>query len=324
MSTVLKRFSLVGVAALLTVSAVGCGTGPAKAGSAAIVGGQTIDLKTVQDRTIAVLKKEPAAQQWQQQGKLDQVSRWVLADEIIHKIVEHAAQRENIKVDETKVYDAVQERGGPDEASKRSVQDATTIHRKQRDALVLGELARRNLATLEITIDFFQVKGPKEAKEKAEEAAADPAKFAKFVQEAPRSASGQQLAATDRKVRVSQNAPLVSTMLWGVKPGTVVAFPGDQQQASWMVALVKERNTVPAMPGEEELADGVTPQVLGAFGMRIAQFHAADLGIEINPRYGVWDPTGPADENNLTSPTVVAKAGERAGFVGVTSTQKKS
>jgi hypothetical protein len=321
-STVLKRFSLVGVAVALL--ATGCGTGPAKAGSAAIVGDQVIDLKTVQDRTIAVLKKEPGAQQLQDQGKLDQISRWVLADEITHKIVEHAAQRENIKVDETKVYDAVQERGGPEEAAKRSVQDAGTIHRFQRDALILGELARRNLSTLEITIDFFQVKDPKEAKEKAEEAAADPEKFAKFVQEAPRTASGQQASATDLKLRVSKNAPLVRTMLWGVKPGTVVAFSADQQQASWTVALVKERNTVSATPGEEDLADRVDPQLLGEFGMRIAQFHAADLGIEINPRYGVWDPTGPTAADVSGGPTVVANAGERAGFVGVTSARKKS
>ena len=103
MSTVLKRFSLVGVAVALL--ATGCGTGPAKAGSAAIVGGQAINLETVQGRTITVLKKEPAAQQMQDQGKLDQVSRLVLADEITHKIADHAAQRENITVDETKVYD---------------------------------------------------------------------------------------------------------------------------------------------------------------------------------------------------------------------------
>jgi len=312
-STVLKRFSLVGVAVALL--ATGCGTGPAKAGSAAIVGGQAIELQTVQDRTITVLKKEPAAQQMQDQGKLDQVSRLVLADEITHKIAEYAGQRENITVDETKVYDAIQERGGPEEASKQSEHDATTIHRRQRDAMIMGELARRNLSTLEVTIDFFQVKDPKEAKEKAKEATADPAKFAKFVQEAPRTSSGQQASGTGQKVRVSENASLVHTMLWGVKPGTVVAFPADEQQASWMVALVKERNTVSATPGEDELADRMDPQLLAAFGLRIAQFHAADLGIEVNPRYGVWDPTGA---------TVVGSAGEQAGYVGVTSNQKKS
>ncbi|WP_053731654.1 hypothetical protein [Nocardia sp. NRRL S-836] len=313
MSTVLKRFSLVGVAVALL--ATGCSAGPAKAGSAAIVGGQAIDLKTVQDRTITVLKKEPAAQQMQDQGKLDQVSRLVLADEITHRIAEYAAQRENITVDETKVYDAVKERGGPEEASKQSEQDPTTIYRRQRDAMVMGELARRNLSTLEITIDFFQVKDPKEAKDKAREAAADPAKFARFVQEAPRTSSGQQASATNQKVRVSENASLVHTMLWGVKPGTVVAFPADEQQASWMVALVKSRDTVPATPGEDELADRMDPRLLAAFGLRIAQFHAADLDIEVNPRYGVWDPTGA---------TVVGKAGEQAGFVGVSAAQKKS
>ncbi|MFC3898234.1 hypothetical protein ACFOWZ_42780 [Lentzea rhizosphaerae] len=313
MSTVLKRFSLVGVAVALL--ATGCGTGPAKASSAAIVGGQSIGLGTVQDRTVKVLKKEPAAQQMQDQGKLDQVSRLVLADEITHKIAEHAAQRENITVDETKVYDAVQEKGGPEAAAKQSEQDETTIYRRQRDVLVMGELARRNLSTLEVVIDFFQVKDPKEAKEKAAEVVADSSKMAKFVQEAPRTTGGQQASATNQKVRVTENPSLVHTMLWGVKPGTVVAFPADEQQSSWMVALVKERNKLSATPGEEDLAERIDPRLLAAFGLRIAQYLAADLNIEVNPRYGVWDPT---------DATVVGSAGERAGFVGVASTKNKS
>jgi hypothetical protein len=314
-STVLKRFSLVGVAALFTVSAVGCGTGPAKAGSAAIVGGQAINLETVQERTITVLKKEPAAQQMQDQGKLDQVSRLVLADEITHKIAEYAAQRENITVDETKVYDAVQEKGGPEAAAKQSEQDASTIYRRQRDVLVMGELAKRNLSTLEVVIDFFQSKDPKEAKEKAAEVAADPSKMSRFIQEAPRTTGGQQASATNQRVRVTENPSLVHTTLWGVKPGTVVAFPADEQQSSWMVALVKERNRVSPVPGEDDLAERIDPRLLAAFGLRIAQFHAADLEIEVNPRYGVWDPT---------DATVVGNTGERAGFVGVTATKNKS
>ena len=313
MSTVLKRFSLVGVAVALL--ATGCGTGPAKASSAAIVGGQSIGLSTVQDRTVTVLKKEPAAQQMQDQGKLDQVSRLVLADEITHKIAEYAAQRENITVDETKVYDAVQEKGGPEAAAKQSEQDETTIYRRQRDVLVMGELARRNLSTLEVVIDFFQSKDPKEAKEKAAEVAADASKMSRFIQEAPRTTGGQQASATNQKVRVTENPSLVHTMLWGVKPGTVVAFPADEQQSSWMVALVKERNKVSPVPGEDDLSERIDPRLLAAFGLRIAQFLAADLEIEVSPRYGVWDPT---------DATVVGNAGERAGFVGVTATKNKS
>ncbi|MDX3658545.1 hypothetical protein PV646_14660 [Streptomyces sp. ID05-26A] len=313
MSTVLKRFSLVGVAVALL--ATGCGTGPAKAGSAAIVGDQTVNLETVQERTVKVLKKEPAAQQMQGQGKLDQVSRLVLADEINHKIAERAGQLENITVDETKVYDAIAEKGGAEAASKQSEQDETTIHRHQRDVLVMGELARRNLSTLQIVIDFFQVQDPKEAKEKAAEVAADSSKMARFVQEAPRTTGGQQASATGQKVRVTENPSLVHTMLWGVKPGTVVAFPADEQQSSWMVALVKERNKVSPVPGEEDLIERIDPQLLAAFGLRIAQFLTADQKIEVNPRYGVWDPT---------NAQVVGSAGERAGYVGVSTTKNKS
>ncbi|GLY52678.1 hypothetical protein [Lentzea sp. NBRC 102530] len=313
MSTVLKRFSLVGVAVALL--ATGCGTGPDKAGSAAIVGGETIGLQTVQDRTVKVLKKEPAAQQMQDQGKLDQVSKLVLADEITHQIAAAAAQRENITVDETKVYDAIKEKGGPEAAAKQSEHDETTIYRRQRDVLVMGELARRNLSTLQVEIDFFQVQDPKEAKEKAAEVAADSSKMSRFIQEAPRTAGGQQASGTNQKVRVTENPSLVHTMLWGVKPGTVVAFPADEQQSSWMVALVKERSTVSPTPGEEDLIERIDPQLLAAFGLRIAQYLTADTAIEVNPRYGVWDPT---------NAQVVGNAGERGGYVGVSTTKNKS
>ena len=135
MSTVLKRFSLVGVAVALL--ATGCGTGPAKAGSAAIVGGQAITLKTVQERTVTVLNKEPGAKEARDRGqlKLDGISREVLANEVLHKLVEEAARRENIRVDETKVYDAVQQAGGAEAASSQSIHDATNINRFVRDTI---------------------------------------------------------------------------------------------------------------------------------------------------------------------------------------------
>ncbi|MEV6244291.1 hypothetical protein [Lentzea sp. NPDC051838] len=313
MSTVLKRFSLVGVAVALL--ATGCGTGPAKAGSAAIVGGQAIELKTVQDRTTTVLKKEPAAQQMQDQGKLGDVSRFVLGDEIRHKMIEHAAQRENITVDETKVYDAIQERGGPEAASQQSEQDASTIHRYIRDLLVASELARRNITTLEVTIDFFQTKSITEAKEKAAEVAADAAKMDEFIQGAGRNTSGAQQSAKNQKVRVSETPSLVTSPLWAAKPGTVVAFQLGEQEATSIVALVRDRRSVAPTPGEDNIVDSVDPQLLATFGQRIAQYLAADLSIEINPRYGVWDPV-----KNAMSPN----KGELGGYFGPTTTKNKS
>ncbi|MFS8102055.1 hypothetical protein LFM09_33500 [Lentzea alba] len=313
MSTVLKRFSLVGVAVALL--ATGCGTGPAKAGSAAIVGGEAIKLQTVQDRTVTVLKKEPAAQQWHEQGKLDQVSRLVLTDEITHKIVEHAAKRENITVDENKVYDSIREAGGAEAASKQSEQDPSTIHRFTRDILTMGELARRNLSTLQITVDFLFVKDLKEAKEKAQQVAADSSKMKEFIESAPRNTSGAAQSGSNQKVRVTENPTLATTPLWAAKPGTVIAFQLDEQAATSMVALVKERNTVPAVPGEDDLAERVDPKLLADFGKRIAQYLAADLAIELNPRYGVWDPI---------LPSVKPSVGELSGFMAAAATKNKS
>ncbi len=315
MSTVLKRFSLAGVAALLAVSVVGCGSGPAKAGSAAIVGGEAIDLKTVQDRTITVLKKEPDVQQMKEQGKLDQISRLVLSDEILHRIAEYAAQRENITVDQNKVYDTVEQAGGAEAASKVSINDPTNIHRAVHDSLVMAELARRTLPTLEVTIDYVQVKDPKEAKEMAEQVAVDPAKMTEFVQAARRNTGGEQQSGTDKKVRVTEFPSLAASPLWAAKPGTVVAFQLDPQASTSMVALVKDHRSLSPVPGEDDIADRVDPKVLYDFGKRVAQYVAADLSMEINPRYGVWDPV-----ETQVKPT----SGERKGFMAPVATKNKS
>jgi hypothetical protein len=312
-STVLKRFSLVGVAVALLAG--GCGTGPGKAGSAAIVGGEAIDLKTVQDRTITVLKKEPDVQQMKEQGKLDQISRLVLSDEILHKIAEYAAQRENITVDQNKVYDTVEQAGGAVALSTQSINDPTNIHRAVHDSLVMAELARRNLSTLEVTIDYVQVKDPKEAKEMAEQVAADPAKMTEFVQAARRNTGGEQQSAADKKVRVTEYPSLAASPLWAAKPGTVVAFQLDPQASTSMVALVKEHTSLPPVPGEDNLADRVDPKVLFDFGKRIGQYVAADLPMEINPRYGVWDPI---------DTKVKAVSGEATGFMAPVAVKNKS
>ncbi|MGW4211666.1 SurA N-terminal domain-containing protein [Lentzea sp. NPDC004789] len=315
MSTVLKRFSLVGVAVALL--ATGCGTGPAKAGSAAIVGDQAITLETVQDRTVRVLNKEPGAKQARDRGqfKLEQISRAVLANEILHRFAENAAQRENITVDETKVYDVVQQAGGPEAASADSLNDATNIHRQVRDGLIFAELARRNLATLQVTMDFVSVKDPKEARKMAEQVAADPAKMEEFIQAAPRSTQGSQLSGRDQQLRISENASLAGTPLWAVKPGTVVVFKTNDQSATSEVALVKDRKTLPAVPGEDDIADRADPKLLFDFGKRIAQYLAADLSMEVNPRYGVWDPI-----DTMVKPS----EGELSGFIGPVATKNKS
>ena len=314
MSTVLKRFSLVGVAVALL--ATGCGTGPAKAGSAAIVGGETIDLATLQDRTVKLLKEKPGAQQAWDQGrlKLDEVSRAVLSDEVLHQVVQTAAQRANITIDEKRVYDVVDQEGGPEVLSAQGIHDPSNIHRWVRDVMIMSEVGRRHLRTLQMTIDFVMVKDPKDAREMAKQIAADPAKMAEFVEAAPRNTSGAQQAGTDQKVSVVEYPSLAGAPLWAAKPGTVLAFQLSQEASTSMVALVKERKTVSPAPGEDNTSD-VDEKVLSDYGKRISQYLVEDLKIDVNPRYGVWDPI---------ETMVKASTGELAGFMAPAATKNKS
>lgn len=288
MRTVQRRFTLFGAAVALLVA--GCGTGPSEIGSAAIVGDTVLPLEQVQQRLDVVLKKEPEAQKMHDEHKLDTVARQLVTLGVQHQLIELAAQREGVTVSEEAVTESVDQAGGAGLASQNTVYDEATFRERARDQLLLVELAREYVDKMEVTFDYFFAKDGDEAVQKAKQVAADPAKMAEFVAGAPRSPEGQKLAESGQTVRSAESPQAAQSPLFGVKPGTVVAFAPDPGSAQWLVAHVTDRKT-DVRPSGESSTEQLTPQLLEQIGLRLLETLAGNPEIRINPRYGVWDAT---------------------------------
>ncbi|GAB2874878.1 SurA N-terminal domain-containing protein [Lentzea nigeriaca] len=287
MSTVLKRFSLVGVAVAL-LAATGCGTGPNQPGVAVIVGSESISLDTVQQRVNAMLKEKPNARQQLEQGKLDLTSRDIVTEELTRKLVRIAAEREGVSVGEDAIEKVIDRAGGVDTL----VREPQVYHTREtvrdwvHDVLLRVELGKRFVNKLNIEIDFFYAKDRKEAEAAAKEIAADPAKMKEHLQAAPPDSSGQPTASSDVKLRASeQAAELLTTPVFGAQEGSVVAFGLQGANSNWVVAQVKKRGMVASAPD----TDG-TSKVTADFGLRMALFLTSDVPVTVSPRYGLWDP----------------------------------
>ncbi len=288
MRTVQRRFTLVVAAAALLVA--GCSSGPGQVGSAAIIGDTVIPLELVQQRLDTVLKKEPEAQKLHEQHKLDQVSRQLVTLAVQHELIERAARREGVTVSEAAVNESVDNAGGAEAASQNTVYDAATFRERAKDQLLLVELARKYVDKMEVTFDYFFTRDGQDAIAKAKEIAADPAKMAGYVKSGPQGPEGQQLAKIGQKVRSAESPQAAGSPLFGVEPGTVVAFPPDPGSAQWLVAYVTDRDDDAKKSGDSS-TEQLTPQLLEQIGQRLVLRLAGDPEIRVSPRYGTWDTT---------------------------------
>lgn len=308
-----RRSTLLGAfGAVVGVLLAGCGSGPAQASSAAIVGDVSIPLERVQNQIDVVLKKEPAAQEYQRQRTLDaQVSQPIVTLAVQHELIAAAAKREGITVDENAVTQVVDSLGGAELASQRTVNDPATFRQRVRDQLMEIELGRKYADKLEVTFDYFLTKDSQDAITKAKLVAADPAKMEQFVKDSSQSAAGGQ-AELKAKITSAASPQIAQTMLFGVKPGTVVAFPPSPDNARWMVAYVRDRKT-DAKPSGDSSVSQLTPDVLLGIGQRVIQPLAEEIQVKVNPRYGVWDMT--------LMKVVPAKEAGTAGFQATARTK---
>ncbi|GDY29874.1 hypothetical protein GTS_15070 [Gandjariella thermophila] len=298
------RFLVTAVAAAVGALLAGCGSGPSQATSAVIVGNTAVSLDIVQQRVDAVLAKEPAAQQLQQQHKLDQVSRQVVQMAVWHELARQGAAREGITVDENQVSQLVDQAGGAEQASRGTIYDATTFRDRARDQLIMMQLGRKYLNRLTVTFDITQVGSRQAAVDKARQLAAQPDQAARVLQ--ADQAAGVP-AATNQKLTAAA-APSYALPLFGVRPGTVVAYSPQGDTSQWIVALVRDRHVDPATPandGSVSPQEQQDPKQLAQVGLRMLAPLGDELGIRINPRYGLWDPVGME---------VAPSAGEAEGF----------
>lgn len=267
----------------------GCGSGPSQVGSAFIIGtgadSVAVGVAEIQQRVRDVLEKEPEVRkQIQEQNQLDEVTRSMVTLQLRHELVNRIAAREGLRFDEAQVTELVNKQGGAAAASKSTLYTEHTYRERARDQLLLAELGRKYIDNLTIKFDYVQVDTREKALRVAEEMAKSAEAAGTYVSSHP-----TLRGATDQVLSAWEDPQLARQPFFGVKPGTVTAFPMDESQRSWLVAYVKERNTTPKADQPKEPKE-LDPRLLEGIGVRMLAPFAAEYGVRLNPRYGTWDP----------------------------------
>lgn len=303
MSSVIPRpgrlFVALAAAGLLLT---GCGTGPGQPGAAAVVGGETIPVSEVQTWFDGLLAAEQEVKpQLQAQGQMDDVARNIATLSVRAKLAELAAREENITIPDRRVSEEIAALGGAEAATQGQIYTPQNFREGVRSQLIVTELGRKYADRLAVTFDYTQATTRADAEQKARRMATSAEEARKVLAE---DAAAGLPAMESQRLRAAEtpqsNALAAATPLFAADPGTVLAFQG-QQAGQWLVARVTERRTdargsAPA-PMDQQTLQGLGTQLLALTGDRV--------GVELSPRYGVWDPIAVATAPN---------EGETTGF----------
>ena len=300
------RRAVLGVGAGVVAASVligGCGTG--QFGAAAFVNGTEITQGQVHDQLVTVLDKEgPQARAQLVAGRqLDDVSRKILTLRIRHQLLDIAARRTGVTVDQAQVNRLIKEVGGAQEASKGTIFDANSYRERATDRLLLVALGRSALRDSAVTVDYTTANTRTAAKQRVDELAQAGSKRARQLIDADVRAGKD--AELGKRIVAADDPIFATTPAFGVAENTVVAFQLADTKP-WVVMVVKNRADRGVQPSEHAPEiEQLDPALLEAIGLRQLARVADEVGVRLNPRYGVWDPV------NLQ---VVSDENETGGF----------
>ncbi|GAA2539322.1 hypothetical protein GCM10010210_06770 [Pseudonocardia hydrocarbonoxydans] len=278
------------MAAVAVVGAMvsGCGTGPSQAGSAAIVGSEAIALGTVQDQIAIALGPDKAeAVQGRNQGAgggygPSQVAREIVTSAILGDLLDRRTAEEGIVISDADLDAALATAGSPEDLARSSLYTPEVQREKIRDDLAAAALAARYVDRLAVTLEFVAVPSEEEAIGAARAVVAGGADAEAVFAGAPAEQRAQQ-------VRAGDNAALATSFAFGTEAGSVVVLRPAQDGAPWTVIRILDRTT--DLPPEGPAAvDRLSQTDLQLIGYRLLQPDAQELGVQVNPRFGVWDP----------------------------------
>lgn len=283
------------LAAVLTavLALAGCGSGPSQANAAAIVGDRSVSVDAVQAEISWLLKNIPEARKYADERKLPIVSQAVLRQFVVHELIAVAKKREKISASQSDVDALIQSWGGVDKAPTTIGVSPMRLRSLAEDHAVLRELGTKYAQTLTVDLIGTVVVGEsadatsrEKALELGKKLAADPGRAAEIVGESGGQVLDQPLSV--KELLASNAASLAGTAVFGAAPGTVVVVqPSPDQGAAWLVALVKDRKI--SSGGKKVESSTAQPQTLESVGTQQLAPLAAELGVRISPRYGVWD-----------------------------------
>lgn len=320
MTSVLRRvvapFAAV-TALVATLSA--CGTGPSQVNSAVIFGDQVISVDEVQSLVDKVVK-EPAALGLAQQHKLDLVAREAVGQLVVHEVLANVARREGVRVDQDQLEELRKQNpfsqklsadaGMPSEQLvPELVYRARGFEAYANDQLLLDALARKHLGRDSATYNLVSVQSEDEARELAEKIVANPDESAALM---------RAVAAKDgSEPQVNQDTgPTPDGVYLAAPDNSVFVLPagqGAEGGGGFQVVHVLSTETAATISPDVDMSqiDASQLPTLGKFALRP---FVIDSGIEISPRYGVW---------NDATLTVVPKAeADVSGFVVLPKSDK--
>jgi hypothetical protein len=274
---------VVAATAMVGVVISGCGSGPSQVGSAVIVGSTAVPLDQVQSRLDVALGKTEALAQLQSSGVgPPEIARDVVTSTVLHDLLARTAAAEGIVVTETDVDAVLEQGGGVDAALSQSLYDLPALRERIRDRIIAIRHAQRLVPGLTVTADLIAADSRDDAVQKARVlAAGGPAADVLFAQNPETSRRGISYQA-------ATNPEAASTVLFGLPAGRTAYFQPSPEQGGFIVLRVTDRRDDPN--GDRAAAAALGESDLAAIGQRLVQPVAEEVGVRVNPRYGVWDP----------------------------------
>jgi hypothetical protein len=285
----------------------GCGAGPNQVGSSVIVGEAAVSLSATEHRVDEALAQpnlvdsvlpsvvsglvqhDPNNPKYQnltpdQQRSLTQalLARVIVTKQVQHVLLAEAARRDGITVTPEQVSAGLAIPGMAQQLAENGLAfDPATLRETMQDLLTAQALAVREMDRLSITVDEVAVSSKDQAIAAARALAAGGAQAANALR-----AAGQNARGGVRMTAV-QAAQSGSTFLLGTPAGQVVAAYAGQD--SWGVWRVTRRDSNgPPSAGLDAVAQ-LDADGLQAVGIQLLQPLAEQLGVRVNPRYGIWD-----------------------------------
>jgi hypothetical protein len=274
---------LLAAVAAVGVVVSGCGSGPSQVGSAAIVGSTAVPIDQVQSRLDVALGKTDALAQLASSGVgPPEIARDVVTSTVLHDLLARTAAADGITVSDADVDAALEQGGGAEAALSQSLYDLPAVRERIRDRIIAVRHAQRIVPGLTVTADLVAATSRDDAVDKARVlAAGGPEADALFAQNpnTSRRAIGYQAASSPEAA---------STVLFGLPVGRTAYFQPNPQQGGWIVLRVTDRREEPN--ADPAPVAGLGESDLAAIGERLVQPLSEEVGVRVNPRYGVWDP----------------------------------
>ena len=260
----------------------GCG-GPSQAGTAVIIGDDAVPLENVQTQLdMALAKPDRVAQLTAQGGSTADVARSIVTRAVLHDLLAAGRREEGITVTDAQVDAQIAENGGADALLDGSLYDVPALRERVRDNLIAAQLAQREVGGLAVTADLVAATSRADADAKAATLrAGGPAAEALF--------GDPQTSAPRHRLRRGELAGHAGTVLFGMpvgRRGHLPAQPGAGHLDRRAGGRPAHRRPVRPGGGEQPSAGrSWSPSASGCCSRS-----PSEVGIRVNPRYGVWDP----------------------------------